>query len=101
MKTKTLLLLASLAVLTTGASAAQYLPESETVVLPTYTIEAPRYLPLEKQINASLDEVRQLAKTPAAIPTECGALKAMIHQGSAFALKAPDEETATASLMVP
>jgi hypothetical protein len=93
MKTNTLLLLASLAVLTTGASAAQYPTENEVVVLPTYTLEAPRYLPVEKQINASLDEARQPAKAPAAIPAECSALKALVNQGSAIAMKARDEKT--------
>ena len=93
MKTNTLLLLASLAVLTTGASAAQYQTENDVVVLPTYLVESPRYLPVEKQINASLAEVRQLAKAPANIPTECAALKAQIEQASAFALKAGNEKT--------
>jgi len=92
MKTKTLLFLASLAVLTTGASAAQFQTENETVVLPTYTVTAPRYAPVEKQISASLDEVRQLAKAPTAIPTEFAALKAIVSQGSAFAQKAQDKK---------
>jgi len=88
MKTNTLLFLASLAVLTTGASAAQNQTENEIVVLPTYTIAAPRFTPVEKQINASLDEVRQQAKAPCAIPAECSALKAVVSEASLVALKA-------------
>jgi len=92
MKTNTLLLLASLAVLTSGASAAQNQTENEVVVLPTYTIAAPRFTPVEMQINASLDEVRQLAKAPGAIPTECSALKAVVNEASLVALKAREEK---------
>ena len=92
MKTNTLLFLASLAVLTTGASAAQYQTENDLVVLPAYAVKALRYHPVEKQINASLDEVRQLAKPSDAIPLECCALKAMISQDAVFALKAQNEK---------
>lgn len=78
MKTNTLLLLASLAVLATNASAAQSQPEP--IVLPPYVIETPRYLPAEQRINASLNELRQQAHTPAVICPELAALKSQVKQ---------------------
>ena len=87
MKNNTLLLLASLALLTTGASASQNQTVDDVLVLPTYTVAAPRFQSVEKEINASLGEVRQLAKTPLAIPFECSALKAIAKQDAAFALR--------------
>jgi hypothetical protein len=59
MKTKTLLILASLAVLATSARAAS--TQTETVVLPTYVVAAPRELPVDHRINTSLAELRQQA----------------------------------------
>ena len=91
MKTKTLLLLASIAVLTTIARASS--TDNDVVVLPTYTVEAPRYTAVEKQINASLDEVRQLAKAPLAVPAECAALKAVAKEGSMVARQASEKMT--------
>ncbi len=76
MKTNTLLFLASLAVLATNASAAQSQPEP--VVLPAYVIEAPRYLPAEQQINASLNEFGQLARTRILISPELIAPKTQV-----------------------
>ena len=67
MKTNTLVLLASLAVLATSASAALSQPNANLVVLPTYTVSAPRYLPAEVKVNASLDELRQRATAPVSI----------------------------------
>ena len=90
MKTKTLLFLASLVVLTTVARAAQYQTDDDVIVLPAYTVAAPRYTPVEKQINSSLDEVRQLANTPAAVATECPALKAIARESAALAFQALD-----------
>ena len=85
MKTNTLLLLASLAVLATSASAASSRTESDLVVLPTYVVVAPRYLPVEKQINASLNELRQQARVPAAITTELPVLRqAQVNLDSAL-----------------
>ena len=78
MKKNYLLLIVSLAVLATGASAAQSQSPSEVLVLPTYVVAAPRYLPVEKQLNASLDALRQQAHTPAVITTELPALKAQV-----------------------
>ncbi len=89
MKNNTLLLLASLALLTTGARAAQNQIGDDALVLPTYKVEAQRFQTVEKQINASLDEVRQSAKAPLLIPVECSALKAFAKQGSAFASMTP------------
>ena len=88
MKTNTLLLLASLAVLATNASAAQSQPEP--VVLPVYVVEAPRYLPAEQRINASLNELRQQAHTPAVICPELAALKAQVVQSPKFVQVAKD-----------
>ena len=78
MKTNTLALLASLAVLVTSAGAAQSQPQLNVVVLPTYTVSAPRYLPAEKKVNASLDEMRQQAQAPAFVATELSVFKAMV-----------------------
>ena len=75
MNTKTLALLASLVVLTTVARAAQTSLETEMVVLPTYTVEAPRYTPAERQVNASLAELRAQAKAALTVPAESPALK--------------------------
>ena len=82
MKKNSLLLIAFLAVLATSASAAQNQPQSDVLVLPTYVVAVPRYLPVERQINASLNELRQQARTPAVITTELPALKAQIARGS-------------------
>jgi hypothetical protein len=90
MKTKTLLLLASLSLLTTVVRAAQ--TENEVVVMPTYTVEAPRYSAAERQINTSLDAARQLAKVPVAIPTNCTALTAVAEQDSLLAHQSSDKK---------
>jgi hypothetical protein len=94
MKTNTLALLASLVVLTTVARAAQLPLENEMVVLPTYTVEAPRYTPVEKQINASLDEMRQQVRAPIAIPAECPALKAVARVDARLVLQVMDKKAA-------
>jgi opacity protein-like surface antigen len=76
MKTNSLLLLASLAVLASSASAASVnQTDSDVIVLPTYSVSAPRYLPVEQQINASLNELRQQAQAPAVIASELPMLK--------------------------
>ena len=80
MKTNSLLLLASLAVLASSASAAQSQSTADTVVLPTYTVTAPRYLPVEQKINASLNELRLMAQAPAVIATELPLFKAQFAQ---------------------
>ena len=59
-------------------------------MLPTYVIEAPRYLPVEKQVNTSLAEFRQQARTTPAIVVELPALKALVQHDSALVLKAQD-----------
>ncbi len=89
MKTKTFLLFVSLVVLTTVARAAQPLTANDPVVLPAYTVETPRISPAEKQIAASLDELRQQAKAPMVMPVDCVALKAVVKQGSIIAQQAP------------
>lgn len=82
MNKTTLLLIASLAVLTSGASAAQSQPEPELLVLPTYVVNAPRYLPTQLAVNASLNELRQQAKTPMVVQVEFPALKAKAAHGA-------------------
>ena len=84
MNKNTLLLIASLAVLTSGASAASNQTESPLVVLPTYVVTAPRYLPVEQQINASLKELSQQARPPVAIAPELPLLKSQAPQHNAF-----------------
>jgi hypothetical protein len=93
MKTKNLLLFASVAVLTTIAGAAQDQAANEAVVLPAYVVTAPRYLPAEVKVNTSLAEFRQQAKAPVAIVVECPALKAAVNPGSGIALKARPEKS--------
>jgi hypothetical protein len=78
MKTNTLLVLASLAVLATSASAASSPTVSDVVVLPTLVVKAPRYLPLEERINASLNELRQRARVPVTLAAEPTALEAQV-----------------------
>jgi hypothetical protein len=92
MKTNTLLLLASLAVLVTSARAAQ--SPTEPVVLPTYVVEAPRYLPAEQRINASLNELRQHAHEPVVISPDFPALKAQVKPNPGFVQMAADPKAA-------
>ena len=77
MKTKALLFIASLAVLTTVASAAESQTEAEVFVLPTYVVTTPRYSPVEQRINDSLEELRQQAKSPVVSGAELCAVKAL------------------------
>lgn len=80
MKKNTLLLLASLAVLVSSASAAQSSVDSDVVVLPTYVVNAPRYLSAEKQINTNLTELRDQAKAPSLVLSELPLIKAQVVQ---------------------
>lgn len=73
---KNLLLLASLAVLASSASAAQSQPE--ILVLPTYVVQAPRYQSAEQSVIANLNELRSHASTPMVISLELPALKAQV-----------------------
>ncbi len=70
MKKNSFLIVAILTVLTSGARAATSQPEAETVVLPTFVVTAPRYQPVERQINASLEEFSRRADQPIAITPE-------------------------------
>jgi len=90
MKTNSLLLIASLAVLASSVSAASNQTESEMVVLPTYVVTAPRTLPVEQQINASLKEFAQQALAPLVIAPDMSSLKAQTasHQQLAEASRA-------------
>jgi len=76
MKTNSLLVLASFAVLAASASAASSQPDAEVVVLPTYVVTSPGTLPVERQINASLDELRLKAQAPVVFVTELPLLRA-------------------------
>lgn len=80
MKKNPLLSLALLAVLATGASAAQSQPRSELVVLPTYVVETERYAAAEQHVAESLNALRALATTPVVIALELPALKAQVAQ---------------------
>jgi hypothetical protein len=70
MKTTSLLLIVSLAVLTSSASAASNQSDTDLVVLPTYTVTAPRYQAVELQINASLQEFSRQAGQPMVVAPE-------------------------------
>ncbi len=63
MKTTAILTLVSLAVLATQASAATAQSETPVVVLPTYVVQVPLTQPAEQKVNASLNELRQQART--------------------------------------
>ena len=80
MKNNALLLIASLAVLTSSVSAASNQTESEMVVLPTYVVTAPRTLPVEQQINDSLKKFAQQALAPLTIAPDMNSLKAQSAQ---------------------
>lgn len=80
MKNNALLFIASLAVLASSVSAASNQTESEMVVLPTYVVTAPRTLPVEQQINASLKEFSQQALAPLVIAPDMSSLKALSAQ---------------------
>lgn len=80
MKTHAFLLIASLAVLASSASAASNQTESELVVLPTYVVTAPRHLSAEQRINASLKEFSKQALAPMVIAPDMSALKVQTFQ---------------------
>ncbi len=56
---KNFLLIATLAGLSTIASAASTSTDSDVFVLPTYVVTAPRFAPAEQKIQTSLSELRQ------------------------------------------
>ena len=92
MNKKTLLFLASLVVLATGARAAQH--QSDVVELPTYVVNAPRYQPAEVAINASLDTLRHAAQATRCVPLELPVLKAQVAQPATMAQAAKDVKAA-------
>ena len=95
MKNNHLLILASLAVLASSASAAQSQSESELIVLPTYVVSAPRYSAAEQQINASLSELRRQAHVVPVIITELPMRKALFAHLSSLAKVAPSAPLAS------
>ena len=82
MKKNSLLSFVLLAVLATGASAAESQNPSDTFDLPTYVVETERYAEAEQYINASLDALRALADTPVDVTVELPALKTQVAQSA-------------------
>jgi hypothetical protein len=80
MKKNSLLSFVLLAVLATGASAAESQSPSDSFDLPTYVVETERYAEAEQYINASLDALRAQAGTPVAVTVELPALKTQVAQ---------------------
>jgi len=80
MKKNSLLSFVLLAVLATGASAAESNRSSGTVDLPTYVVESERYSEAEQYINASLEALRALAGVPVAVTVELPSLKTQVAQ---------------------
>jgi hypothetical protein len=75
MKKNSILSLALLLALVSGASASQ---TSEPLALPTYVVEAGRYADAEQTIHASLAAFRAQAGKPVRISLELPALKAQV-----------------------
>jgi hypothetical protein len=82
MKKNSLLSFVLLAVLATGASAAENPGPSDTVVLPTYVVETERYAEAEQYIKASLEALRALAGMPVAVTVELPALMTQVAQAA-------------------
>jgi hypothetical protein len=80
MKKNSLLSFVLLAVLATGASAAESNSPSDSFDLPTYVVETERYAEAEQYINASLEALRAQAGTPVAVTVELPALKTQVAQ---------------------
>ncbi len=78
MKNNSLLSIVLLAVLASSASAAASEFQAEPVVLPTYTVNAPRLQLAEERVNASLAALRAKAGTPAIISLDLPALKTQV-----------------------
>lgn len=82
MEKNSLLSFVLLAVLATGASAADSNSPTGTVELPTYVVETDRYSQAEQYINASLEALRALAGMPVAVTVELPALKTQVAQAA-------------------
>ena len=82
MKNNSLLSIVLLAVLASGASAVASQFQAAPVVLPTYTVEAPRLQLAEQRVNASLAALRAKAGTPAVISLDLPALKTQVTYAS-------------------
>lgn len=78
MKINTLILFASLAVLTSSVSAASNQTEPDLVVLPTFAVKSSRYHPAEQRIKASLNELSRQASAETIISAEMPGLKAQV-----------------------
>jgi hypothetical protein len=82
MKKNSLLSFVLIAVLASGASAAESNSPSGPVDLPTYVVETDRYSQAEQYINASLEALRALAGMPVAVTLELPALKTQVAQAA-------------------
>lgn len=76
MNTKTFLVIATLAGLASTASAASNQPATDVVILPTYVVTAPRYVPAEQKINTQLKEFSRQAFMPKAVTPDLSLLRA-------------------------
>ena len=82
MKNNSLLSIVFLAVLASSASAAASQLQAEPVVLPTYTVDAPRLQLAEQRVNASLAALRAKAGMTAVITLDLPALKTQVTYAS-------------------
>lgn len=80
MKKNSLLSLALLLVVTSGARAAHNADSSEPLALPTYTVATSRYAEAEQSVNRSLDALRAQAGRPVRVSVELPALRAHLAQ---------------------
>jgi hypothetical protein len=88
MKKNSLLSLALLLALVSGASAAQTTASAEPLALPTYVVETGRYAEAEQSINRSLAALRAQASKPVRVFVELPALKALVVAQGAKVLAA-------------
>lgn len=82
MKNNSLLSVVFLAVLASSASAAASQLQAEPVVLPTYTVDAPRFQLAEQRVNSSLAALRAKAGVTAVITLDLAALKSQVTYAS-------------------
>lgn len=72
---KNFLIIATLAGLALTASAASNQTDTEVLVLPSYVVTAPRYLPAEQKVNTGLKEFCLRAIAPSALAPDLNLLK--------------------------
>jgi outer membrane cobalamin receptor len=76
MKTKSFLLLATIAALLTNVGTAQSNDTSDVLVLPKFVVTAPRHTDAEKQVNANLADLRAQADINAMLSRDLPYIKA-------------------------